>query len=791
MLPLPSPFPAASVGGRIEFETLISDTSARLITVEPVRVDAAVEEALQRVMAFFQAERCGLLTVSPDYSLVTVTHAAYAPDVARVSGDINLLELFPWSAARLLIRREPVLVSRMSDLPEDAAADKASWDAMGTLSNLTVPIVSGSEVSHLIVVHSVTVERTWPPEYGPRLRLLGEIMANAVQRRDAVVALLASEERLARAAAAGRCGLWDYDARSGDIWVTPEARRIYGLSADERPNLDRFVGLLHPEDRDRVVGRIEDGLRLGESFQGLYRIVHDDGSVRWIRGIGTPDPSGLRLLGASLDETDLVHALAREREQAARIAAAVEAVELGFSEWNVEDARAYVDPRFEALLGLRPGEAQHLPDAWLNRIDTEQRDAVRDRWQALLKGEAERATLEYRHEHPDRGWTWLRHTLLRVSEPGSPHHSVRLIGAVQDITEAKNRESALEAAHEEVKRLRDRLERENVYLRREAAQGVPGGQVGGRSPALRRVLTLADQVAPTTSTVLLMGETGTGKERFAAHIHERSPRHARHMVRVNCSAIPSALIESELFGREKGAYTGALSRQIGRFEVAHGSTLFLDEIGDLPPEMQVKLLRVLQERTIERLGSPTPIAVDVRIIVATNRDLDAAVREGTFRSDLYYRLNVFPIVVPPLRERREDIPTLVEELVRDLAGIMRKRFDAVDRTSLEALAQYDWPGNVRELRNVIERAMILSPGPVLSVELPTVTPASAAPPSRATGSRDLRDVEREHILRVLESTGWRIRGERAAAAALGIKPTTLEARMAKLGIRRPGTSSAE
>ena len=223
-------------------------------------------------------------------------------------------------------------------------------------------------------------------------------------------------------------------------------------------------------------------------------------------------------------------------------------------------------------------------------------------------------------------------------------------------------------------------------------------------------------MAATTSTVLLTGETGTGKERFASYIHQASPRRGHHMVRVNCSAIPSALIESELFGREKGAYTGALSRQIGRFELAHGSTLFLDEIGDLPIDVQIKLLRVLQERTIERLGSPAPIGVDVRIIAATNRDLEAAVREGAFRSDLYYRLNVFPIEVPPLRERREDIPTLVETLVEEL-GVMHAQAlsTRVDRASIDALSRYDWPGNVRELRNVLERAMILSPGPTLVV----------------------------------------------------------------------------
>ena len=304
---------------------------------------------------------------------------------------------------------------------------------------------------------------------------------------------------------------------------------------------------------------------------------------------------------------------------------------------------------------------------------------------------------------------------------------------------------------------------------------------------------MAEQVAATNSTVLLVGETGTGKERFAEYIHQASPRRGHHMVRVNCSAIPGALIESELFGRERGAYTGALSKQIGRFELAQGSTLFLDEIGDLPMEVQVKLLRVLQERTIERLGSPTPVPVDVRIIAATNRDLEAAVREGTFRADLYYRLNVFPIVVPPLRERKADIPTLVDVLVSELGDGVRKRFDRVAPASIEALTRYDWPGNVRELRNVLERAMILARGATLVVALPqtSLPPATLEqpePPPSPSAVRDLRELERAHIVSVLEQTGWRIRGAHAAAEVLGLKPTTLEARMAKLGIRRPAAS---
>jgi PAS domain S-box-containing protein len=299
-------------------------------------------------------------------------------------------------------------------------------------------------------------------------------------------------------------------------------------------------------------------------------------------------------------------------------------------------------------------------------------------------------------------------------------------------------------------------------------------------PALRPALTQIDQVAQTPATVLLLGETGVGKDVFAQAIHELSPRSHRQMIRVSCAAIPSALIESELFGRERGAFTGALTRQIGRFEAAHQSTLFLDEIGDLPAEVQVKLLRVLQERVIERLGSVQPIKVDVRIIAATNRNLEQAVRDKTFREDLFYRLNVFPIVVPPLRERVEDIPALAWEFVDEFSKTFGKPIESISKESMRQFQQYQWPGNVRELRNVIERAMILATGPCLTVPLPDSGPVHHSP-----SGQTLRSLEIDHIRATLESTNWRVRGHGGAAERLGLKPTTLEGRMAKLGLVRP------
>jgi transcriptional regulator with GAF, ATPase, and Fis domain len=309
--------------------------------------------------------------------------------------------------------------------------------------------------------------------------------------------------------------------------------------------------------------------------------------------------------------------------------------------------------------------------------------------------------------------------------------------------------------------------------------------IASDSVAIRRVLTQVHQVAPTGATVLLLGETGVGKEVFAEAIHNQSPRRHRAMIRVSCAAIPIALIESELFGRERGAFTGALSRQIGRFEAAHGATIFLDEIGDLPLEIQVKLLRVLQERTIERLGGNQSMKVDVRVIAATNKNLEQAVADHAFREDLYYRLNVFPITVPPLRERTADIPSLVWAFIDEFSQAFGKNITSISKDSLPALQRYTWPGNVRELRNLIEREMIIAAGPTLVLDAPRQRASSG----RAANST-MADAQIEHITSVLDSCGWRIRGAGGAAERLGMKPTTLDSRMAKLGIVRTKATGA-
>jgi len=337
-------------------------------------------------------------------------------------------------------------------------------------------------------------------------------------------------------------------------------------------------------------------------------------------------------------------------------------------------------------------------------------------------------------------------------------------------------------AYEEIAELKSRLEQENLYLQEESRSEAVFADVVGESPAIRKVLASVRMVAGTDSTVLVTGETGTGKEVVVRAIHGLSARKQKILVKVNCAALPSGVIESELFGHEKGAFTGALARRVGRFELANGGTLFLDEVGDLPLELQAKLLRVLQEGEFERLGGTQTLKVNVRMIAATNRDLKLAVEEGRFRADLFYRLNVFPIAIPPLRERMEDVPRLIRHFVMTYASKMGKSIESISEQAMNRLVAYAWPGNVRELQNVIERAVILSPKHRL--ELDDALAVSVGEP-RTSSDQTLEAVEREHILSVLESVGWRVSGERGAAKILGLKRTTLEARMNKLGISRP------
>ena len=379
--------------------------------------------------------------------------------------------------------------------------------------------------------------------------------------------------------------------------------------------------------------------------------------------------------------------------------------------------------------------------------------------------------------------------IKRVLVPGAEQNWSKSLISCIDITELKKVQDDLHRSLTEVQQLKEKLEAENTYLQQEIKVSGNFEEIVSTSKIFRKVLEKVEQVAHTSATVLILGESGTGKELIARAIHSISTRNKRPLVKVNCAALPANLIESELFGHEKGAFTGAVAQKIGRFELAHGGTLFLDEIGELPLELQAKLLRALQEGEFERLGSTKTIKVDVRVIAATNRDLEESVHAKEFRTDLYYRLNVFPIHCPPLRDRKEDIPYLVNHFCKKYGAKFSKKIKGLNKPALETLMAYHWPGNVRELENIIERGVIVSNGSMLELGewLPSLAQTIQFPKkidARSIDSASLQAVERHHIESVLIKTNWKIRGEHGAAKILNLNPTTLEARMKRLGIVR-------
>ena len=425
----------------------------------------------------------------------------------------------------------------------------------------------------------------------------------------------------------------------------------------------------------------------------------------------------------------------------------------------------------------RPREEHLTLQRFLEFIHVDDRDRV---YRAVqdVKGPMERLLVEYRLLSADGTVHWVvSRGRLQVNESGEPYC---LTGATVDITERKLMEEQLREHNSEIEKLKRRVVSENLYLQEEIKGLIGHGAIISNSASMKKVISLARQVASTDATVLILGETGTGKELLARAIHDLSARKSRPLITVNCAALPPTLIEAELFGREKGAYTGALTRMIGRFELADTSTIFLDEIGELPLELQAKLLRVIEDGGFQRLGATATIKVNIRIIAATNRNLFEEVKAGGFRSDLYYRLNVFPIQISPLRERPEDIPLLVWSLVREFQETMGKKIECIPEKTMNTLTSCHWPGNVRELRNIIERAMIISDGITLEVNMPEMAPVPKAPQGKA-----LRDVEREQILAVLVETNWKVGGKGGAAELLDLERTTLYAKMKKLGISRP------
>ena len=816
-----------SLEERLRFETLLFDLSARFSAIPFDQVDGEIRNALRRIMEFFQVDRCGLLEVREDKAFAGVTHIEYGEGIEQVSGETNLAELFPWSTERLM-EGKYLSICRLGDFPEEALRDRQSFAAMSIKSTLTIPLASGGRISRIILIQHTRRHQTWPHEYFPRLRLLGEIFVNALERREDRLKLeeqLKFETLLSEISArfinlpADRidgdiedaqrriCELLDLDRST--LWQVCEGEPGTALlthlyqppgspPSPERMNLVDFfpwtartllggktVAFSKITDLPPEAERDRENLRAyGTKSDVVVPLSVGDGPVFGILTFAVmreernwPETA---VTGFKLIAQVFANALIRKqtetalRESETRLSLATEAVGAGLWIMDIDTGRVWVSPKSRELFHFAPDEEIHY-DNYFRVIHPEDRDRVhRDVQHALQSGE--NLHCDYRIVLPDGSIRWIVSRGQRY--PKSTGEPERLMGLSLDITERKLMEERLKENLKEIEELKQRLERENVYLQEEIKLLVEHTDIVGQSAAMKKALDRAEQVARTDSTVLLLGETGTGKDLLARVIHRLSSRKGRPMMTVNCASLPPTLIESELFGREKGAYTGALTRMAGRFEIADGSTLFLDEIGELPLELQSKLLRFLEEGSFERLGSTKPQHVDVRIIAATNRDVEREVKDGKFRRDLFYRLNVFPIVIPPLRERPEDIPLLVRSVVKEFQKKMGKEVESISKKTIQALQSYSWPGNVRELRNLIEHAMILSRGKVLDIPMPK----QAFSETYAVGS--LEDMERMHVMAVLEKTGWRISGQGGAAEVLGLKRTTLQAKMKKLGIKR-------
>jgi formate hydrogenlyase transcriptional activator len=687
----------------LAFERLISEVSAGFLDRPAHQIDAYIEHALGGVAELFGLDRSTVGQPSPADGRLRVTH-----QWVRSSHDRILFaaeDELPWLVGRLR-KGEALVLERLADLPPEAWRERAFFERHGPRSNVTLPLAAGGAVLGGVGFGMMRRERRWSPEVVERLRLVSQIVAAALARKEADLRLQSALafERLVAELSAGFIDL-SADAIDGGL------EKVLGDVAE-----------LLGADRATVFQRTGSGA-LARTHQ-------------WVRE-GFP-----RIVESETEEYPwLVDTLIRRREP--------------------------------VVVARR----QELPTSAERDRATLVRDGVLSlACFPLTVGGAALGTVSFASLREERRW--------------APELVERLRLIAEVVAGALGRQQAereLHTALVENQRLRERLEAENVYLQEEIREARDFGDIVGRNALLRAALNKVDQVAPTDAPVLLLGETGTGKELLARALHARSPRRHAPLIAVNCAALPATLVESELFGHEKGAFTGASQTKPGRFELADGGTLFLDEIGDLEPTLQTKLLRALQEGEIQRLGSTVTRKVDVRIVAATNRDLTEALREGRFRSDLYYRIGVFPIELPPLRDRRDDIPLLVWYCIQSRQRVLGRTIEKVPRAAMNRLVAYDWPGNVRELQNVIDRALILSPGPVLRIEeaLGSSPSMSRGPDREAATTEGLADTERAHILRVLERCTWRIEGRGQAADRLGLHPSTLRNRMKRLGIRRP------
>lgn len=695
-----------SLQDRLRFEQLLSAISAEFVGLDLDGINEAIPSALQRISELMGSDMSTFLQLDPRSGMLRHTHQWVAPGLTvdidfTNEEEFDMKQSAPW-VAKQLSKGEPIVISRVNDFPEEAVKERLITQTNNIKSVVWVPVMIAGTVVACIVFNSLRREVAWSQHLVQRLRLLGEIFANALRR--------------------GQIERTLNDQLGFEQLLSELSAKFVALSAE------------------KIDDAIDDALRAVGEFMAVDRVFVDQFS---------DDKREFRLTHmwstAGIPRDDFVFEMVLSKD-------------LPWFTNTILSGQSLVFTSVDEIPEEAVNERQYVRQAQIKSS-------------AIVPMKIDESVIGNFGFDMIRGETrWSQVTLRQLQLTSE---------IIANALKRQQMERQLRTAYDEISALKERLEAENIYLRKEIQLDQPYEEILGHSQALKSVLSQVDQVADTEATVLISGETGVGKELIAKAIHKRSARGINTLLKVNCAALPASLIEAELFGREKGAYTGALSKQVGRFELADNSTIFLDEISELPIDLQAKLLRVLQEGEFERLGSGKMIKVNVRVIAATNQDLAKNIREGRFREDLYYRLNVFPIAVPPLRERRDDIPALVWAFVQEFGEKMGKKIETIQKSTMEALQGYDWPGNIRELRNFIERAMILSHDHVLRMDLQQQTE------DISNSDQTLKVVEKRHIEEVLKDSGWRISGKRGAAERLGLKPTTLRSRMDKLGIRRP------